>query len=64
MREYGSGRQNQVMNDLYWVWLALKDEIKPREIVELTSHFRDIKELYKKSDRRTLRIFPKQQSML
>lgn len=57
MREYGSGRKNQVMNDLYWVWLALKDEIKPREIVELTSHFRDIKELYKKSDRKDFENF-------
>ncbi len=47
-----------MVNDLYWVWLALKDKIKSREIVELTARFKDIKELYEKADKKGIEDFP------
>ena len=47
-----------MVNDLYWVWLSLKDEIKSREIVELTARFKDIKELYEKTDKTGIEDFP------
>lgn len=47
-----------MVNDLYWVWLSLKDKIKSREIVELTARFKDIKELYEKTDKTGIEDFP------